>query len=360
MNIAVIGGGIFGCVSAIKLQQSGHNVSIFEQYSNILQAASGINQYRLHSGYHYPRSSETVVQSMIGLETFGAEYGDCLQGRFDSHYYAISKESDVDPIRYINFMLENKLPFVELLNQYPKIIDGKKISDMFLVPEQSIHIGRLKDKLLHQINSLGINLNLSTKFEREQLSEYEIVVNAAYSNSNFILPDDQRIDYQFELCEKPIVALHEGFARTSIVIIDGPFGCIDPYPQMGCHVLGHVEHAIHHQSIGHFPEVPPEFDSYLNSPLIYQRSITKINDFVNALEIYFPTIRNGFQHLGSMYTIRTVLPMREHDDARPSYITKHSDRLYSIFSGKIGTCVDIANELVKIINDHPDIVSQIR
>jgi type IV pilus assembly protein PilB len=52
-----------------------------------------------------------------------------------------------------------------------------------------------------------------------------------------------------------------------------------------------------------------------------------------------------------MYTIRTVLPMREHDDARPSYITKHSDRLYSIFSGKIGTCVDIANELVKIINE---------
>lgn len=52
---------------------------------------------------------------------------------------------------------------------------------------------------------------------------------------------------------------------------------------------------------------------------------------------------------GSMYTVRTVLPYRDHDDARPSYITKHSNSLYSVFSGKIGTSVQIANQLKETI-----------
>ena len=61
-----------------------------------------------------------------------------------------------------------------------------------------------------------------------------------------------------------------------------------------------------------------------------------------------PLFGNVYYH-GSMFTIRTVLPNRDHDDARPSSIIKHSDRFYSIFGGKIGTSVSIANDLIKQI-----------
>jgi glycerol-3-phosphate dehydrogenase len=50
-------------------------------------------------------------------------------------------------------------------------------------------------------------------------------------------------------------------------------------------------------------------------------------------------------YIGSMYTVRTVLPKHEHDDARPTEIIKHNDRLISLFGGKIGTSVSFANEL---------------
>ena len=54
----------------------------------------------------------------------------------------------------------------------------------------------------------------------------------------------------------------------------------------------------------------------------------------------------GFEkskHVGSMFGVRVVLPNRHHDDARPTTIRKINDNLYTIFSGKIGTCVSIAD-----------------
>ena len=70
MKIAVIGGVIFGICSAVKLGQYGHNVTLFEKYDNILKASSGINQYRLHRGYHYPRSKNTAISAMESEKLF--------------------------------------------------------------------------------------------------------------------------------------------------------------------------------------------------------------------------------------------------------------------------------------------------
>jgi len=51
-----------------------------------------------------------------------------------------------------------------------------------------------------------------------------------------------------------------------------------------------------------------------------------------------------------MYTIRTVLANRDHDDARPTLVNHEGENVYSLFSGKIDTCVDSANELIRLLN----------
>ena len=48
-----------------------------------------------------------------------------------------------------------------------------------------------------------------------------------------------------------------------------------------------------------------------------------------------------------MYTVRTVLVDREHDDARPTIVKHEGDGVYTLFSGKVDTCVDAANILIK-------------
>ena len=50
-KIAVAGAGIYGSNCAIRLAEQGHTVHLFDPLG-VIRAASAINQYRVHSGYH--------------------------------------------------------------------------------------------------------------------------------------------------------------------------------------------------------------------------------------------------------------------------------------------------------------------
>ena len=57
------------------------------------------------------------------------------------------------------------------------------------------------------------------------------------------------------------------------------------------------------------------------------------------------------EHIGSMFTIRTVLKDRDYDDARPTLVRQEGHNIYTIFSGKIDTCVDASNELINRVKE---------
>ena len=80
------------------------------------------------------------------------------------------------------------------------------------------------------------------------IDNFDYVINATYSNLN-ALSDKKKI-YQFELCEKPIIKLPKKFHKKGIIVMDGPFTCIDPYSDTDYHVIGNVVHAIHHTNVG--------------------------------------------------------------------------------------------------------------
>lgn len=52
-----------------------------------------------------------------------------------------------------------------------------------------------------------------------------------------------------------------------------------------------------------------------------------------------------------MYTFRAVLADRDHDDARPTLVNHEGDNVYTLFSGKIDTCVEASKELIRKINE---------
>jgi hypothetical protein len=153
--------------------------------------------------------------------------------------------------------------------------------------------------------------------------------------------------YQFEVCEKPVVKLPSKYKNKGIVVMDGPFTCIDPYSDTDYHVVGNVVHAIHSTNVGKYPEVDDSIKPFLNKGLIQNPTITKFPLFKESLKHFFGI--DEVEHIGSMYTIRTVLADRDFDDARPSIVKKESLGKYSVFSGKISTAVDTANELTQYI-----------
>ena len=124
--------------------------------------------------------------------------------------------------------------------------------------------------------------------------------------------------------------------------------CIDPLGDTGLHVMGNVVHAIHSTNIGKFPEYDSKFDDLLNSGIVENPSITNIDKFIESAKKFFKDIEKS-KHIGSMYTFRTVLPNRDKDDARPTLVEKTTDNIFNVFSGKIGTCVSAADELIEYI-----------
>src|SRR5471030_2158987 len=94
-KIAIAGAGIYGATAAIRLAEQGHRVKVFDPLG-ILRAASAINQYRIHSGYHYPRSPETIRETLEARAEFLNTFAPAIV-RNSRHYYAIPHEGSQTP-----------------------------------------------------------------------------------------------------------------------------------------------------------------------------------------------------------------------------------------------------------------------
>src|SRR5207237_293006 len=90
LRIAVAGAGIYGSTIALKLASEGHRVTLHDPLG-VLRAASAINQCRIHRGYHYPRSPETITETLEARGEFVREFGPAVL-RGTRHYYAIARE----------------------------------------------------------------------------------------------------------------------------------------------------------------------------------------------------------------------------------------------------------------------------
>ncbi len=154
--------------------------------------------------------------------------------------------------------------------------------------------------------------------------------------------------YQFEVCEKPVVSLPPQFGATDIVILDGPFMSVGPKGRTGAYVLGHVTHAIHATNVGTEADVPAALRDCLDQGTIRNPKLTNFSKFIAAGAPFIPALADAV-HIGSMYTVRAVLPDREDTDERPTLVTRIGDKLITIFSGKIVNCVAAARAAVALI-----------
>ena len=339
----VVGGGIFGSTAAVSLANNGYDVEIHEKQSDIMMCASNINQYRLHKGYHYPRSSDTALECNKGLKTFKRKYEQSVLNGSIEHYYCIaSEDSLISSEEYLEFLDEHRLNY--------KIVDSIKNTDLTVKVEEELFDSQvLRQSVKKKLFANNINIKINHESDKKSFNLYDVIIFATYSNINQYL--NKKINYQFEVCEKPVVKLSDRYKNKSIVVMDGPFMCLDPYGTTDYHVLGNVVHAIHETNIGTAPIIKSKkLSNYINKGIIYQPDITNIDKFIETGERFFDDFSN-LEHIGSMFTVRAVLKDREHDDARPTLVEKHGDNIFTLFSGKIDTCVDASNELIKMIGD---------
>lgn len=347
MRVAVVGGGIFGTTAALELSRRGHRVELYEREADLLQAASGINQYRLHRGYHYPRSRETASDCRDSEIVFREAFGPAVLDHSD-HYYAVAARDSLTTMDdYVSFCRNLDL---ETEVARPDVLDPSSVALSVRVREQMFDPDVLRTLVWSQLRESGVTVHLGTEVAMADLADADRVVIATYAGLNQMLGEEStaRRPYQFEVCEKPVVQLPAGFAGTSVVVMDGPFMCFDPVGTGGRHVLGHVVHAIHATNVGLVPEVPDAIAPLLNRGVVERPAVTHIDRFIEAGREFFPEIAQAV-HVGSMFTVRAVLPGVEGTDTRPTLVRQVDERVITVFSGKIATCIAAATQVAALV-----------
>ena len=346
-RIAVVGGGIFGTTAALYAARAGHTVHLFEKRPSLLREASGINQYRLHRGYHYPRSTDTALSALQAESSFRAEYSPAvIDGGL--HLYAIARErSLVSGKEFLDFCDKHNLSYREV---DPGVLINKDMVECVIEGEEAWYDPHMLRHLVKsKLYEAEVTVHYNTKVTLAELDQFDAVVVSTYARHNQHIPDHlPRCAHQYEVCEKPVVTMPTWFGNTGIVVLDGPFMCIDPLGREGTYVLGNVVHAIHTTNTGLAPEISAQLMPYVHQGLIKAPEVTRFKEFIADGTPFIPPLAEA-RHVGSMYTIRTVLPNLEATDARLTEVRRLDDRLISIFSGKVGNCVEAARQVVTLL-----------
>ena len=348
MKIIVVGGGIFGVTVAFRLSKN-HSVDLFEKNNDILMASSDINQCRVHRGYHYPRSDDTVKEVLDANSSFIEEFGDAIMDNTENYYCIAKQDSLVSVDQYIQFCKRNNLEY-ELSEL--DIINKKSISLCVKVKEHLFDHNKLKKICWKKLQDSGVNIFLNKIATDDIFDQYDFVIICTYGDNESLLKKFPKYiqEYQFEVCEKVFVNLPQSLKDKSILIMDGPFIGIDPVGSTGMFIIGDVVHTVLQRTIGTHAEIDPKYVALLNKGIIINPPISNFELTIEKGSQFMPEIKKA-QYVGSSFCIKTTLAHVDKTDERPTLINKINDKIVTVFSGKIPTCVEVAKELEQMIQN---------
>jgi len=360
-TVAVIGGGIFGILSALEIAKKGYPVVIFEKEPDIFLGASLVNQCRVHMGYHYPRDTKTAKQSIEAKKDFEKMFASAIR-KIDNYYMVARSGSLINAKEFKEFCRKMKLPYTI---SWPKGVALVKsdLEESFKVPETIFDAKRIRQILHKKLKAEGAPLLLtSTKVVGIDRSHtgfdvvYEqagkkscvrvgAIINAAYSGSNYInkLAGLPLTPYQYELCE--MIVVRPLWGKSGWSVIDGPFFGAMPFGFAKECLLYDVEFSVLKRSVGTLPAFSSDVAQY-DSPECRLKRFAALKKKWSAT---VPEIKKA-KYLYSLYTTRCVLSGVEKTDARPTMTHELMPGMWHLFSGKITTSIPQAKEVAKSVD----------
>ena len=331
-RIAVAGAGIYGSYAAIRLAESGHAVDLFDPLG-VLRAASDINQFRIHSGYHYPRSTETIQEILQARAEFISVFPDAIV-RKSRHYYAIPHEGSLTPPdAYEEIMARHHLP---LRRCQPEWMDFGFIDRCYEVGENVYDPQTLPGILEARICSLKIKFH-NRPFVPSLRDRYDFVVYATYGlgPSRGMFPCAK-----YQVAEKILVEMPPSLQRLALVVVDGPFTAFDPYGNSCFTQFGSAKNTNHWTTKDPDEPVPEPYAFVLNGPA-YQPVAFTLFEAMRADACLAVPCAGHARYIGSRFTIR-VVEDNPQQDRRILYIHERNPGEIHIFSGKVVSAVKAA------------------
>lgn len=364
-DVAVIGGGFFGCSIALHVKRYVKNVVVIEKESDIMTHASYNNQARVHGGYHYSRSLLTALRSRMSFADFVRDYEDCIDSTFDK-YYAVGRYfSKVSARHFFQFCQRIGAEIEPARAEVRKLFNDNLIEDVYKVREYAFNSLKLRARVKEQIAANGVEVRTGTEAHiltkdpkggiivetknadgTTQKIHATRVFNCGYAHINSVnhhsgLP---LVPLKHELTEMALVDTPDELRHVGITIMDGPFFSIMPFPPRGLHTLSHVRYTPHvewrdtpgddHWRNGH------QFMREHDPRSTYTRMVTDAQRYVPAV--------GKTRYVDSLWEVKTVLPSSEASDSRPIlFVGSHGNvpGYTCIMGGKIDNVQDVLREI---------------
>jgi hypothetical protein len=227
MKILIIGAGWYGCHIAKKLIAIGHDIHIVDITNSFFSGSSSKNQNRLHLGFHYPRSSDTITESLLGYYKFIEEYSDYIK-KYSKNLYMISmNNSKINIQDYCNIYNKYDISYNIYEDELPVNIINI-CSPILQVNEQYIDFKKIKDYFVSMLENYLIKI-----YNKDVWSSIKNITNYLDNNYDYIIncTFNHLEPIEFESYELILTLLYK-IEKTDIfsyTIMDGPFFSIYPY-----------------------------------------------------------------------------------------------------------------------------------
>lgn len=364
MNVAIVGAGLFGCLAAIEISKFVDKVAVYEASDSIFSRATRVNQARLHTGMHYPRSFETALEALNDFHPFIEKFPDSVR-IIDQHYAISASQSKSSPIEFLAHA--DRLGISYEIIDSSNFLDSRIADIMLVVPEATFDVELLKSQVLQELNSCP-NVTLFKRSVVRDIREsemvevitdsgiekYDKVILASYSQ-NSALSKNLQIKlprYQRQLCEVALVEIPK-LLNVGITLMDGPFWSTMPFGHTKLHTLTNVIFTPHYAEAdellkcqtthGTCGRVHLEDCNYcpLKPESNYQSMESMfLEHTLNRFEIEF---------VSSLFTVKSI-PVEEsgETDNRPTDLfLSESRNVAAIFSGKIGSALHLSRNILK-------------
>ncbi len=343
-----------------------------EKERALFKKASIVNQARLHSGYHYPRSVATALMSDDNKARFTEEHRDFILFDFEK-YYAIDRHGSLTDAAQFERFCEfigirckrqedhplfnyDRLEALYLTTEYT--FDPMLIAEFYqqkIAAQSGIEIRRFTQ--IKEAAVVGDSWQVQLQnLDNEQFETIEAksAINATYAQSNalnrlFGMPD---IDLMHEISEMAFVTSPQ-LKNIGLTVMDGQFGSLMPYGLSGLLSLSSVAYTHHKVSYDNLPTFDcqqrnllcrPDFTEDCNGcPAAPSSNYRKM---LGQIRLYFSDkVKLDYQH--SLFTIKSKLKANFIDDGRPTEISclHRSPNFYCIFAGKINSIYEIEKML---------------
>lgn len=375
MKIGIIGAGIYGCHLALELKAQGHEIDLYDMADDLFSGASTHNSFRIHKGYHYPRSAKTREMCRLDEKKFIEHYPHLISvAKNNPKIFCVANDEktlvDFNTMKII--MRGSNLPFEELSLAQLNKMGFANIEGGFRVYESIFLVDKAKQWFKENLLKNGVKLKLNNYIEKIESTDvdkvtindqhYDYVINCTYNQALQYNSKNHR--HYFDLCFSLIIAskkTKDKCQTPSFGIFDGAYPSLEPYG---------------------YAQLPERYKKYANKQIfqIFHVKHTSVNQYINigaareALKAglslqqitelkekilsdtvkFYPTFNEEFEVIDHCLALKTKVA--DLSDTRPLLVLadqeKHS-RFIQVFSSKLTSIFSAEKAVMQLLESSP-------